>query len=180
MLKNLFKKRFLLKYFVENRWFTWVRTLCILADRVVSCPFQKMAAHTVFGQSKVLWHKISTLSTFVLPNFQCIVICWCFLATCCCGGNGPILSKSHEKPHPISNWNLNLMWCLLNVHEFWWNFNMLFISIICNSLGKLFEFYIILLNCCVVKIFALCLSKTSSAIQCGEYLRDLALFDQPL
>ena len=77
----------------------------ILADRVVSCPFQKMAAHTVFGQSKVLWHKISTLSTFVLPNFQCIVICWCFSATCCCGGNGPILSKSHEKPHPNSNWN---------------------------------------------------------------------------
>ena len=123
---------------------------------------------------------MSTLSTFVLPNFQCVVICWCFSATCCCGGNGPILSKSHEKPHPISNWNLNLMWCLLIVHEFWWNFNMLFISRICNSLGKLFEFYINLLNCCVVKIFALCLSKTSSAIQCGEYLRDLALFDQLL
>ena len=123
---------------------------------------------------------MSTLSTFVLPNFQCVVICWCFSATCCCGGNGPILSKSHEKPHPISNWNLNLMWCLLIVHEFWWNFNMLFISMICNSLGKLFEFYINLLNCCVVKIFALCLSKTSSAIQCGEYLRDLALFDQLL
>ena len=123
---------------------------------------------------------MSILSTFVLPNFLCVAISWCFSTTCCCGGNGPILSKSHEKPHPISNWNLNLMWCLLIVHEFWWNFNMLFISIICNSLGKLFEFYINLLNCCVVKIFALCLWKTNSAIQCGKYLRDLALFYQLL
>ena len=122
----------------------------------------------------------STPSTFVLPNILFAVIWWCFSAMCCCGGNGPTLCRSHEKPNPNLNENLNLMWCLLVVHEFCWNFNMLFISIVSNSFGNLFEINKSLLNWCVVKIFAFILSTNCSALECGGYLRDLALLELAL
>ena len=51
---------------------------------------------------------------------------------------------------------------------------------ISDSLGKLFDIQWSLLNCCVVKKFALFLSKSCSALQCGGYLRDLALFELAL
>ena len=94
---------------------------------------------------------MATLSTFVLPNILCAVIFWCFSAICCCGWNGPTLSMSQKKPNPTLDENLNLVWSLLIVHQFWWNLDMLLISILSNSLPKVFDIHWSLLNCCVVK-----------------------------
>jgi len=85
-----------------------------------------------------------------------------------------------ENPHPNFNYNLIVMWKGLIVNGFWWNWNMLFILVVSNSLGKVFEINQSLLNCCVVKKFAFVISRSCSAPQCVGYLRDLALFDQPL
>ena len=67
----------------------------IMADRVVRCIHQKMAAYVVFWPGKVACHKIFNLSTFVLPKISCAVICQCFSATYCCVGNGSPLSLIH-------------------------------------------------------------------------------------
>ena len=52
---------------------------------------------------------------------------------------------------------------------------MLFISLLSNSLAKLGEIQLSLLNCSLVKIFSLSLSKSCGALQCGGYLRNIAL-----
>ena len=67
----------------------------IMADRVVRCIHQKMAAYVEFWPGKVACHKIFNLSTFVLPKISCAVICLCFSATYYCVGNGPPLSLIH-------------------------------------------------------------------------------------
>ena len=154
-----------------------------MADRVVRCIHQKMAAYVEFWPGKVACHKIFNLSTFVLPKISCAVICQCFSATYCCVGNGSPLSLIHasmKNPHPNFNYNLIVMWKALIVNGFWWNLNMLFILVVSNSLGNLFEINQSWLNCCVVKKVAFVISRSCSAPQCGGYLRDLALFDQPL
>ena len=52
---------------------------------------------------------------------------------------------------------------------------MLFISLLSNSLAKLGDIQLSLLNCSLVKIFSLSLSKSCGALQCGGYLRNIAL-----
>ena len=54
----------------------------ILADRVVQCLMQKMAAEVAYWQSKVLWHKnLHSFHFCVAQNFMCSHLLVLFLAT---------------------------------------------------------------------------------------------------
>ena len=151
-----------------------------MADLVVRYTHQKMAAYV--GQGWVSL-KCSHFPLLFCPKLYVQLFISAFLPHAAVWAVDHIWDWSMplwENPHPNFNLNLILMWQALIVNGFWWNFNMLFILVLTNSLAKLFEINQSLLNCCVVKIFAFVHSKSCSAPQCGEYLRDLALFDQPL
>ena len=150
-----------------------------MADRVVRCIHQKMAAYVEFWPGKVACHKMFNLSTFVLTKYHVSA----FLPHTAVWAMDHLWASSMplwENPHPNFNYNLIVMWKALIVNGFWWNMNMLFILVVSNSLGNLFEINQSWLNCCVVKKVAFVISRSCSAPQCGGYLRDLALFDQPL
>ena len=151
-----------------------------MADLVVRYTHQKMAAYV--GQGWVSL-KCSHFPLLFCPKLYVQLFISAFLPHAAVWAVDHIWDWSMplwENPHPNFNLNLILMWQALIVNGFWWNFNMLFILVLTNSLAKLFEINQSLLNCCVVKIFAFVHSKSCSAPQCGEYLRDLALFDQLL
>ena len=138
---------------------------CILARK--GCPSQNFQSfHFCFAQN--------IMCSYLLVLFCHILLCgqWTHLWA--------LSMPLWENPHPNFNYNLIVMWKALIVNGFWWNLNMLFILVVSNSLGNLFEINQSLLNCCVVKKVAFVISRSCSAPQCGGYLRDLALFDQPL
>ena len=120
----------------------------IILTRVGICRFQQRTAQVENWQCKVVWQGKVHSFHFCFAQYTYFLQLFVGAFLCCCGGNGPTLCMSHEKPNPNLNENLNLMWCLLVVHEFCWNFNMLFISMVSNSFAKLFEINQSLLNCC--------------------------------
>ena len=151
-----------------------------MADLVVRYTHQKMAAYV--GQGWVSL-KCSHFPLLFCPKLYVQLFISAFLphaAVWAVDRPWDLSMPLWENPHPNFICNLILMWQALIVNGFWWNFNMLFIWVVTNSLANLFEINQSLLNCCVVKIFAFVHSKSCSAPQCGEYLRDLALFDQLL
>ena len=130
-----------------------------------------------FGQERLLVTKCSIFPLLFCPKYHVQLFVSAFLPQTAVWAMDHLWASSMplwENPHPNFNLNLILMWQALIVNGFWWNFNMLFILVLTNSLAKLFEINQSLLNCCVVKFFAFVLSKSCSAPQCGEYLRDLA------
>ena len=151
---------------------------CIILTRVGPGRFHKRTAQAAKWQCKVSWQgKVHSFHFCFAQYTFCSYLLVLFLPCASVGVMDQLSSMSHKKPHPNLNENLNLMWSLLIVHELCWNFNILFISIVSNSFGDLFDINKSLLNCCVVKKIAFLLSTNCSAIECGEYLRDLALFE---
>ena len=144
----------------------------IMADLVVRYTHQKMAAYV--GQGWVSL-KCSHFPLLFCPKLYVQLFISAFLPHAAVWAADHIWDWSMplwENPHPNFNLNLILMWQALIVNGFWWNFNLLFIWVVTNSLANLFEINQSLLNCCVVNFFAFVLSKSCSAPQCGEYLRD--------
>ena len=136
-----------------------------------------------FGQERLLVTKFSIFPLLFCPKYHVQLFVSAFLPHTAVWAMDHLWASSMplwENPHPNFNYNLIVMWKALIVNGFWWNLNMLFILVVSNSLGNLFEINQSLLNCCVVKKVAFVISRSCSAPRCGEYLRDLALFDQLL
>ena len=136
-----------------------------------------------FGQERLLVTKFSIFPLLFCPKYHVQLFVSAFLPHTAVWAMDHLWASSMplwENPHPNFNYNLIVMWKALIVNGFWWNLNMLFILVVSNSLGNLFEINQSWLNCCVVKKVAFVISRSCSAPQCGGYLRDLALFDQPL
>ena len=136
-----------------------------------------------FGQERLLVTKFAVFPLLFCPKYHVQLFVSAFLPHTAVWAMDHLWASSMplwENPHPNFNYNLIVMWKALIVNGFWWNFNMLFILVVSNSLGNLFEINQSWLNCCVVKKVAFVISRSCSAPQCGGYLRDLALFDQLL
>ena len=136
-----------------------------------------------FGQERLRVTKFAVFPLLFCPKYHVQLFVSAFLPHTAVWAMDHLWALSMplwENPHPNFNYNLILMWKALIVNGFWWNLNMLFILVVSNSLGNLFEINQSWLNCCVVKKVAFVISRSCSAPQCGGYLRDLALFDQLL
>ena len=123
-----------------------------------------------FGQERLLVTKCSIFPLLFCPKYHVQLFISAFLPHTAVWAMDHLWALSMplwENPHPNFNYNLILMWKALIVNGFWWNLNMLFILVVSNSLGNLFDINQSLLNCCVVKKSCICHLKILQCPQTG-------------